>query len=136
MTHSVHFRDPAGEARLEDVASLDAALERVERLRNEEGATDVRVFREVPIEVRTYYRVTAVDAAAAPAPAPEPPELTPAPEPEPDAVVPGTVIEPPSGAMVMSPPPAAPVTEGPTQEDLEVAAESHVAEGRRLFSRS
>jgi hypothetical protein len=62
MSHAVHYRDAAGNIHLEDRPSLDAALELVERLQNEDGPTGVRVFREVPIEVKTYYRVVAVAA--------------------------------------------------------------------------
>jgi hypothetical protein len=49
MGHAVHYRDASGASQLEDVASLEAAVELVERLRNEDGASDVRVFREVPL---------------------------------------------------------------------------------------
>lgn len=80
MGYAVHYRDAAGAAKLEDVESLDVALERVEQLRNEDGASDVRVFREVPIEVRTYYKVVAVEGKHD--------------------------VEPPPGAMPLSPPPA------------------------------
>jgi len=71
MGYAVCHRDAAGTLQVDDVASLDAAVEVVERLRNEDGPSDVRVFREVPIEVRTYYKVVVADgetAAAVPAP--------------------------------------------------------------------
>jgi hypothetical protein len=132
MSHSVHFRDAVGEVHLEDVVSLDAALERVEHLRNDAGATEVRVFREVPIEVRTYYRVTAVEESAADDATPQATEAT---HPAVAAVAPVALIEPPSGAMVMSPPPVSAVADVP--EDVEAAADAHAGEGRRqLFSRS
>ncbi|MCC5947939.1 MAG: hypothetical protein JJT89_05740 [Nitriliruptoraceae bacterium] len=83
MSHAVHYRDAAGDDHVEDVGSLDAALELVERLRNDDGAQDVRVFREVPIEVKTYYRVvvadehqpeaTSVSSSATPSAPPAPP---------------------------------------------------------------
>lgn len=60
MGYVVFHRDDAGTPRLEDVASLEEALGRVERARNGEQG-DVRVFREVPIEVRTYYKVSVAD---------------------------------------------------------------------------
>lgn len=63
MGYAVGHRDAAGVQRIEDVASLEAAVELVERLRNEQGPADVRVFREVPIEVRTYYKVVVADEA-------------------------------------------------------------------------
>jgi hypothetical protein len=56
MGHVVHHRDDAGERHLEEVASLEAALARVETLTDAHGSTEVRVFREVPIEVRTVHK--------------------------------------------------------------------------------
>lgn len=130
MGHAVHYRDASGQPQLTDVPSLDAALELVERLRND-GAEDVRVFREVPIEVRTYYRVVALDEEQAPdagaAQAHEPVAAEPVPtvaeEPPPveepaddpfattsnEAVAPEpppAPSEPPSGATVVAPPPS------------------------------
>ena len=81
MSYAVHYRDASGESRLEDVTSLEAAIELVERLRNEDGASDVRAFREVPLEVRTYYKVVAVeeDGAARKEPPPGAMPLAPLP---------------------------------------------------------
>jgi hypothetical protein len=92
MGHVVHYRSSTGESRLEDVASMEAAVELIERLRNEEGVDDVRLFREVPLKVRTYYKVVVDEVDAAPAGAPR----------RPDAVG----DEPPPGAMNLAPPPA------------------------------
>jgi hypothetical protein len=61
MGYAVCHRDVTGTQQVEDVSSLEAAVELVERLRNEAGPADVRVFREVPIEVRTYYKVVLAD---------------------------------------------------------------------------
>jgi hypothetical protein len=61
MGYAVGHRDSNGTLHVDDVASLEAAVELVERLRNQEGPSDVRVFREVPIEVRTYYKVVLAD---------------------------------------------------------------------------
>ena len=76
--HAVHYRGRDGGPELEELPSLEAAIVRVEQLRNEDAASDVRVFREVPIEVRTYYRVVAsvpsVDAPVDPDHASVPPE--------------------------------------------------------------
>jgi hypothetical protein len=69
MGYVVFHRDDAGTPTVEDVASLEAALEIVERSRNGEGPEDVRVLREVPIEVRTYYKVQVAEEVEAPAPA-------------------------------------------------------------------
>jgi hypothetical protein len=92
MGHVVHYRSSTGEPRLEDVASMEAAVELIERLRNEEGVEDVRLFREVPLKVRTYYKVVVDEADDAPAGPPR------RPEPVGD--------EPPPGAMNLAPPPA------------------------------
>jgi hypothetical protein len=61
MGYAVGHRDSNGTLHVDDVSSLEAAVELVERLRNQEGPSDVRVFREVPIEVRTYYKVVLAD---------------------------------------------------------------------------
>jgi hypothetical protein len=61
MGYAVCHRDATGTLQVDDAASLDAAVAAVERLRNDDGPTDVRVFREVPIEVRTYYKVVIAD---------------------------------------------------------------------------
>jgi hypothetical protein len=109
MGYAVHYQDAAGECRLEDVSSLEAAVELVERLQNEDNATEVRAFREVPLEVRTYYRVVALEQEGAT----------------------GRSSEPPPGAMPLAPPPAGVHAEPASAEDL-------AAEARRsgLFHRS
>jgi predicted component of type VI protein secretion system len=107
MGYAVHYRDAAGDSRLEDVSSLEAAVELVERLRNEDGASDVRAFREVPLEVRTYYKVVALEEQGA------------------------TVGHqaPPPGAMPLAPPPA--------RVDVPAAPDEPADEPRRpgLFHR-
>jgi hypothetical protein len=108
MSYAVHYRDASGDSRLEDVTSLEAAIELVERLRNEDGASEVRAFREVPLEVRTYYKVVAVEED-------------------------GSVRkDPPPGAMPLAPPPT--VTVHPDA----AADETVAADARRsgLFNRS
>ena len=59
MEHLVRFTTAEGRDGHHYAESLDAALAFVERLRNSEEASDVRVFRlrEVPIEFRAYYKV-------------------------------------------------------------------------------
>jgi hypothetical protein len=116
MGHVVHHQDASGTTHLDEVASLYAALERVEELRNRDGASAVRVFREVPVEVRTYYKAVAVDDA----PAPTSPAWS------------GSA-EVPSGAMPLVPPVA--VREDVVEEaaaDEPASTESH---RRPLFSR-
>ncbi len=140
MSHSVHFRDVTGEVHLEDLASLEAALERVEHLRNDDGATEVRVFREVPIEVRTYYRVTAVAEPLAAVAETDGSGITgavPTEEPAAEVLTPAALIEPPSGAMLMSPAPVSAVPEPSVPEDVESPADAQAGESRRpRFSRS
>src|SRR5438067_5260184 len=59
MTHMVIFRRPEGKPGYHQAESVEDAVRFVEMLRNQEKVTDARIFRmqEVPIEVRTYYRV-------------------------------------------------------------------------------
>lgn len=104
MSHVILSKDASGEPRVDEVGSLDEALRQVERLRNEDGVSDVRVLREVPIEVKTYYKVVAVeeDAAAAPSAPPPAVETTPA---TPPTAVPS---DPPSGSAVLAPPQTVP----------------------------
>ena len=107
MGHVVHYRSSTGESRLEDVSSMDAAVELIERLRNDEGVEDVRLFREVPLRVRTYYKVVVDEADEASAAEPAAPA-------RPSAAG----DEPPPGAMNLAPPPAVAST-GPSTEDVE-----------------
>lgn len=59
MEHQVRFLTPEGREGHHSADTLEDALRFVERLRNAEGASEVRVFRvqEIPIEFRTYYKV-------------------------------------------------------------------------------
>jgi hypothetical protein len=61
MGYAVHHVDGTQATQLEDLATLDDALARVEALRNDGRASQVRVFKEIPIQVQTYYRVVAMD---------------------------------------------------------------------------
>ena len=67
MSYAVHHVDAEGRGHFEDVASLEAALSAVEELQSDGRRAQVRVFKEVPIEVRTYYRVVAVQEPEVPA---------------------------------------------------------------------
>jgi hypothetical protein len=62
----VIFRRPDGKPGYHQADSVEDALRFVEMLRNQEKVTDARIFRmeEVPIEVRTYYRVEVVGEQA------------------------------------------------------------------------
>lgn len=111
MGYAVCHRDESGTLKVEDVTSLAAAVEVVERLRNEDGASDVRVFREVPIEVRTYYKVSIADEEA-PSPVAVTTELDavpPAPAPAEPVASDEPVIEPVPVVSATPAPPAAPL---------------------------
>jgi hypothetical protein len=149
MTYAVHHVDADDSPQLEEFPSLEAGLARVEALRNDGDVSEVRVFKEIPIEVRTYYRVVAVEDpvvtevtvgagedAVSPAelgasdPIGEPPELeaTLAPNGSDDHRL-RVAQEPPSGAMVMGPPPVTAAAE--VAEPVAVETEHR----RPLFGR-
>jgi hypothetical protein len=109
MGYAVHYRDASGEIRLEDVTSLEAAVELVERLRNEDGASDVRAFREIPLEVKTYYKVVALEGEG-----------------------PAGRQDPPPGAMPLAPPQVM------VHTDTASSPDEALADARRpgLFTRS
>lgn len=90
MTYAVHHLNGQGTPQMEEFPSLEAGLARVEALRNDGAVSEVKVFKEIPIEVRTYYRAVAVETDAAP----EPPMPVPPPEPELEAALPPAVEEP------------------------------------------
>lgn len=73
MEHQVRFLTPEGREGHHSAETLEDALRFVERLRNAEGASEVRVFRvqEIPIEFKTYYKVElrAGESVGEPAPA-------------------------------------------------------------------
>ena len=80
MDHLIRFTTAEGVEGTHHATGLDDAVAFAERVRNAEGATDVRLYRlvEVPIEFRPYYRVEVqggetrdVPAAAATPVAPE-----------------------------------------------------------------
>jgi hypothetical protein len=137
MSYAVHHVDGAGVTQLEDLPTLDDALARVETLRNDGEASEVRVFKEIPIEVRTYYKVVAVEAGTEP-PAVEPVAAAPADlagrEPADEAMLPipprerPARLEPPPGAMLIGPAPA-------HHEPLEAPEARETAPHRGIFSR-
>lgn len=149
MGYAVHHVDGAEATRLEDLATLDEALARVEALRNDGDASQVRVFREIPIQVQTYYRVVAVDGEPEPVaevvaepavPVPPTPELAEelpveepmaerpmaehAPEPVAHREQPAR-LQPPPGAMLIA----------PARTVTEPVEEREPAPHRGLFSR-
>ena len=89
MEHLVRFTTTEGRDAQHVTSSLEDALRFVERLRNNEEASVVRVFRlqEVPIAFKTYYKVElrpgADEAAGGPTPAEARQPATPAAGPAP-----------------------------------------------------
>lgn len=83
MSFMVNFRSAEGKPGYHPTDSLEEAVRFVEHLRNQEQVSDARVWRlqEVPLEVKTYYKVVVPAGAPAPAPAaaavPEPAAVTP-----------------------------------------------------------
>ena len=69
MSHMVMFRTAEGKPGYHHTESLDEAIRFVEHLRNQEQVADTRIFRmqEVPIEVRTYYKVEVSPTPSTPA---------------------------------------------------------------------
>lgn len=122
MSHAVHFRSADGSTTFEPVASLDAALARVEQLRNEQGVSEVRVYREVPVTFRTYYKATVAEEPAAAAPTPAPTGADETAPPAPPAA--------PPGAMPLSPPATA-----ATADDGDETADEPSGGRGSLFSR-
>jgi|GEM_PF-3844741 len=94
----VIFRRSDGKPGYHQADGVDDAVRFVEMLRNQEKVSDARIFRmeEVPIEIRTYYKVEVVadegDAPQAPL-APVPPVVANA-IPEPPASSPDTPLDP------------------------------------------
>ena len=57
--HLVVFKTAEGKSAFHQTDSLEDAVKFVERVRNNEGVSDAHVYRltEIPLEVRTYYKV-------------------------------------------------------------------------------
>lgn len=76
MSFMVNFRSAEGKPGYHPTDTLEEAVRFVEHLRNQEQVADARVWRlqEVPLEVKTYYKVVVPPGMSAPAPtsAPEP----------------------------------------------------------------
>ena len=100
MTHMVLHQSAEGQTVYHQTESLEEAAHHVEQLRNAGHGADARIFRmtEVPIEVKTYYKVelpkddgaapaadAAAEAAAPVAEAPAAAAATAAPAPAPAA---------------------------------------------------
>lgn len=131
MEHIVRYRAPDGQEVTREASSLDEALALVEKLCNEDGISQVRVYQRIEVQFQTYYRATVAAGSARPEPSAAPPATSD----EPGAETPEPPPEPPPGAMLLSPSPrstAAEHAEGAESED----ADGDQQQGRRtLFSR-
>ena len=130
MSHIVIYRSNDGQAVYHQTEALEEAARHVEWLRNSGQGKDARIFRmqEVPIEVKTYYRVeVAVADEAQPAPA------TPAPAPAPAPAVAANRPSPaPAPAAAPAPAPAAPASPAPAAVKPETAGAGAGANGGRF----
>lgn len=70
MSFMVNFRSAEGKQGYHPADSLEEAVRFVEHLRNQEHVADARVWRlqEVPLEVKTYYKVEVAPQGSEPAP--------------------------------------------------------------------
>jgi len=91
VSYAVAHRGADGTLRLDQSPSLEEAVARAESLRNSGDESDVRVFKEVKIAVKAYYKVEVVDDDAAPAPTASS---------APDAVAPTDMPAPPGAAVL------------------------------------
>lgn len=68
MSFMVNFRSAEGKQGYHPSDSLEEAVRFVEHLRNQEHVADARVWRlhEVPLEVKTYYKVEVVSPGQEP----------------------------------------------------------------------
>ncbi|MGH9179023.1 MAG: hypothetical protein ACRD0N_10775 [Acidimicrobiales bacterium] len=70
MSFMVNFRSAEGKQGYHPTDTLEEAVRFVEHVRNQEHVTDARVWRlqEIPLEVKTYYKVEVVAPGTEPAP--------------------------------------------------------------------
>ena len=102
MSFMVNFRSAEWKPGYHQTDSLEEAVRFVEHLRNQEEVSDARVWRlqEVPLEVKTYYKVVVPSGVPSPAPAPAPAPEPVAAAPEADA---GPKTDPAIGDAVGAP---------------------------------
>lgn len=156
MDHIVRYHTADGAEKVEDFGSLDAAIARVEALRNDGGVSDPRLYREVKVEFKTYVRAQVVDDSAPAqdsgstrfssgssspsAPSPSSPAISPDAPAEQERPTASASSEPPPGSMPLNPQrPTTKINEAASIDDEPV--EDEEAEGddgaprRTLFSR-
>lgn len=122
MAHLVRHRTPAGDTVTHEVDDLEAAVARVERLRNDDKAEDVRVFAEVPLQFETYVRVKVAEAPTSPPAATSPSD---------------TVVEDddPAPAPPVTPPPPPPGVLAPVRVDAPSADADELVDATPVESR-
>ncbi|MFZ4518599.1 MAG: hypothetical protein ACOYOP_09430 [Microthrixaceae bacterium] len=135
MSHMVIFQTQDGSPGYNQFESIDGAVAFVEKLRNEQGIENARIFalEEVKFELKPYFRVelqaltqggarpgapspAAPGAPAAPSAAPSQPAAPSAPSPapaEPTTFGAGSPLGPPPGAAPAQPSQPAPAPEAP-----------------------
>lgn len=121
MAHLVRHRTPAGDTATHEVDDLDAAVARVERLRNDDHAEDVRVFAEVPLQFETYVRVTVVDAPSPTADTPPEPPVADVESVDVGSVDVESVVDEPASAPPAPPIPPPPGVLAPVRVDAPSA---------------
>lgn len=122
MTHMVTYRSGEGQPVYHPTESLEEAARHVEQLRNAGQGADARIFRleEVPMEVKTYYKVELPGMEASPSPSGAKAEAAPAAVADagpPAAAAAAVAVEPPAAPVsapaasaspaAATPPPAA-----------------------------
>ena len=102
MSFLVNFRSAEGKPGYHPTESLEEAVRFVEHLRNQEHVMDARVWRlhEVPLEVKTYYKVEVlpVDPSGPKPPVAAAPRAEEDAAPKPDAVLAGVALDAAGGA--------------------------------------
>lgn len=111
MTHMVLHQSADGQTVYHQTESLEEAARHVEQLRNAGQGADARIFRmhEVPIEVKTYYKVELPKEADAPVAAPAEgaaPAVEASSPSAPPAAAPPVAAAPPSPSPAVKPEPA------------------------------
>ncbi|HEX7167442.1 MAG TPA: hypothetical protein VF230_10725 [Acidimicrobiales bacterium] len=104
MTHMVLYRSAEGQPVYHPTESLEDAARHLEQLRNAGHGSDARIFRleEIPVEVKTYYRVELPVEAKGDAPAPAEPAA-----PAPAAAAPAAAAPPANAPAAVAPAAAA-----------------------------
>lgn len=114
MTHMVLYRSAEGQPVYHPTESLEDAARHLEQLRNAGHGSDARIFRmeEIPVEVKTYYRVELPVEAKGDAPAPS----------AADAAAPASATTANAASAAPAPAPAAAPAPAPAATPVPAAA--------------